>query len=99
MGAHLAMALMASCVHWLPLVEDRAPSLPFVSCTHRCSGQGCTAPFLLRFLFKEPILLHFHATDNSLSDTAFHATEGDPSNLQLCQRGEWEDRVLVETVL
>src|SRR6266496_4275628 len=34
-----------------------------------------------------------------LSDTAFHAAEGDPSNLKLCQRGEWEDRMLVETVL
>jgi hypothetical protein len=34
-----------------------------------------------------------------LSDTAFHAAEGDPSNLTLCQRGEWEDRMLVETVL
>jgi hypothetical protein len=44
------MALMASCVQRLPLVEDRAPSLPFVSCTHRGSGQGCTATFMLRFL-------------------------------------------------
>lgn len=34
-----------------------------------------------------------------LSDTAFHAAEGDPVNLKLCQRGEWEDRILVETVL
>src|SRR5918911_2462814 len=34
-----------------------------------------------------------------LSDTAFHAAEGDPTNLKLCQRGEWEDRILVETVL
>ena len=34
-----------------------------------------------------------------LSDTAFHATEGDPANLKLCQRGAWEDRMLVETVL
>ena len=34
-----------------------------------------------------------------LSDTAFHATEGDPANLKLCPRGEWEDRMLVETVL
>jgi hypothetical protein len=32
-----------------------------------------------------------------LSDTAFHATEGDPANLKLCPRGEWEDRMLVET--
>src|SRR5439155_513818 len=34
-----------------------------------------------------------------LSDTGFHAAEGDPSNLKLCQRGAWEDRLLVETVL
>jgi len=34
-----------------------------------------------------------------LSDTGFHAAEGDPSNLKLCQRGEWNDRILVETVL
>jgi hypothetical protein len=34
-----------------------------------------------------------------LSDTAFHAAEGDPINLKLCPRGEWEDRMLVETVL
>jgi hypothetical protein len=34
-----------------------------------------------------------------LSDTAFHAAEGDPRNLKLCLRGEWEDRMLVETVL
>src|SRR5262245_9330265 len=34
-----------------------------------------------------------------LSDTGFHAAEGDPSNLKLYQRGEWEDRILVETVL
>jgi hypothetical protein len=29
-----------------------------------------------------------------LSDTGFHAAEGDPSNLKLCQRGEWQDRML-----
>src|SRR5262249_27390814 len=34
-----------------------------------------------------------------LRDMAFHAAEGDPTNLKLCQRGEWEDRMLVETVL
>src|SRR2546428_327994 len=34
-----------------------------------------------------------------LSDTGFHAVEGDPSNLKLCPRGEWQDRMLVETVL
>jgi hypothetical protein len=34
-----------------------------------------------------------------LSDTGFHAAEGDQSNLKPCQRGEWQDRMLVETVL
>ena len=34
-----------------------------------------------------------------LSDTGFHAAEGDPANLKLCQRGEWQDRLWVETVL
>jgi hypothetical protein len=34
-----------------------------------------------------------------LSDTAFHAAAGDPANLKLCQRGAWQDRLLVETVL
>src|SRR5262245_58450816 len=34
-----------------------------------------------------------------LSDTGFHAAAGDPANLKLCQRGEWQDRMLVETVL
>jgi hypothetical protein len=34
-----------------------------------------------------------------LSETAFHAAEGDPSNLTLCPRGAWQDRLLGETVL
>src|SRR5262249_31309490 len=34
-----------------------------------------------------------------LSDTGFHAAEGDPTNLKLCPRGEGEDCMLVETVL
>jgi hypothetical protein len=34
-----------------------------------------------------------------LRDTAFHAAEGTPANLTRCQRGEWQDRLLVETVL
>jgi len=33
-----------------------------------------------------------------LSDTAFHAAGGDPTNLTLCPRGAWQDRMLVETV-
>jgi hypothetical protein len=34
-----------------------------------------------------------------LSDTAFPAAEGDPTNRKFCQPGEWQDRLSVETVL
>jgi hypothetical protein len=36
-------------VHRLHLLEDSATALLLVSCTHRCSGQGGTGTFLLRF--------------------------------------------------
>ena len=29
----------------------------------------------------------------------FHAADGEPAHLKQCQRGEWQDRLLVETVL
>src|SRR5262249_58420414 len=34
-----------------------------------------------------------------LSDTGFQAAEGDPAPLTLCRRGEWEERLVVATVL
>jgi hypothetical protein len=34
-----------------------------------------------------------------LGDTGFHAAAGNPSNLKLCRRKEWNTRMLVETVL
>ena len=34
-----------------------------------------------------------------LSDTGFHAAEGDSANRNVCPRGAWQDRLLVETVL
>ncbi len=33
------------------------------------------------------------------SDTGFHAKTGDPSNLKLCPKGQWNDRMVIETVL
>jgi hypothetical protein len=32
-------------------------------------------------------------------DTGFHRKEGDPSNMKVCKRGEWNVRMIVETVL
>jgi hypothetical protein len=33
------------------------------------------------------------------ADMGFHAKEGDPPNMKLCHRGEWNGRMIVETVL
>ena len=34
-----------------------------------------------------------------LADQSFQAAAGDPPNLKLCRRGQWNDRMRVETVL
>jgi len=34
-----------------------------------------------------------------LADTGFHAAAGDPPDLKICQRGQWNDRMVVETAL
>ncbi len=34
-----------------------------------------------------------------LGDMGSHAREGDPANLKLCERGQWNERMMVETVL
>jgi hypothetical protein len=57
-------------------------------CHRQCADN--TFQWLIR-QFEEQMII--------LSDTAFHVAEGDPTNLKLCPRGEWEDRMLVETVL
>ncbi len=34
-----------------------------------------------------------------LVDTDFHGKSGDPANMQVCKRGTWNTRMLIETVL
>jgi len=46
-----------------------------------------------------PLLEAFEGEMIVLSDTGFQAKEGDPPNLKLCERGPWNTRMLVETVL
>ena len=46
-----------------------------------------------------PLIKSFEEEMIVLSDSAFHAKEGDPVNLKLCERGTWNTRMLVETVL
>jgi hypothetical protein len=54
------------------------------------NGQDSTLHPLIR-LCDEPMLI--------LSETAFPTAEGDPAHLKRWARGEWNDRLLVETVL
>jgi hypothetical protein len=46
-----------------------------------------------------PMIETFAEERIGLSDAAFHAKEGDPGNRKLCDRGRWNTRMLVETVL
>lgn len=34
-----------------------------------------------------------------LADQGFHSAEGDPPNLKICKRGQWNDRMVIETML
>ena len=46
-----------------------------------------------------PLIERFKEQMVILGDTGFHSAEGDPPNLKLCQRREWNERLWVETVL
>jgi hypothetical protein len=46
-----------------------------------------------------PLIKKFDEQMIVFTDRGFHAKEGDPSNMKVCQRGTWNDRMTVETVL
>jgi len=47
----------------------------------------------------QDLVLRFQDDMVVFSDMGFHSAQGDPPNLKLCRRGEWNDRMMVETVL
>jgi len=47
----------------------------------------------------QPLIQQFEETMIIFGDTGMHAQAGDPANLRVCRRGEWNDRMMVETVL
>jgi hypothetical protein len=47
----------------------------------------------------QPLLAQCADTMIVLTDTGFHAQTGDPVNMQVCPRGSWNTRMLVETVV
>ena len=46
-----------------------------------------------------PLIERFEESMVILGDNGFHSASGDPSNLKVCKRGEWNERMKVETVL
>ena len=46
-----------------------------------------------------PLVEYFEGKMIVLTDTGFHSRQGDPPNMKVCQRGKWNDRMVVETVL
>ena len=47
-----------------------------------------------RFL---PLLANYDGAMIVLTDTGFHRAKGDPANVKICKRGQWNVRMIVET--
>jgi hypothetical protein len=47
----------------------------------------------------QPLVARFVEEMVVLTDGGFHAHTGDPPNMKVCHKGEWNDRMAVETVL
>jgi hypothetical protein len=47
----------------------------------------------------QPLVAQFEEDMIVLADSGFHAKTGDPRNLKICPRGQWNVRMVVETVL
>jgi hypothetical protein len=47
----------------------------------------------------QPLVTQFAEEMIVLTDSGFHAHTGDPPNMKVCHKGEWNDRMGVETVL
>ena len=45
----------------------------------------------------QPVIKNFEHQMIVLADSGFHAKQGDPKNLKLCARGQWNEPMLVET--
>ena len=46
-----------------------------------------------------PLIEAFDEVMLVLADQGFHSKTGDPANMKVCQRGEWNVRMIIETVL
>ena len=47
----------------------------------------------------QPLIKKYEEKMILFGDGGFHSSDGDPANFKLCHRGEWNNRMLIETVL
>ena len=47
----------------------------------------------------QPLIRQFEQKMIVFGDSHFHSKDGDPSNFKLCPRGQWNNRMMIETVL
>ncbi len=47
----------------------------------------------------QPMVSAFEEVMVVLTDAGFHRKSGDPTNMKVCERGTWNERMMVETVL
>jgi hypothetical protein len=57
------------------------------------------APANIHDVHFQPLVQAVQAHMVVLADSSFHAATGDPPNLKVCRRGEWNERMIIETVL
>ena len=56
-------------------------------------------PMIEQFVHTDPTTRQVSVDMIVLTDTGFHAKQGDPANMKVCARGTWNVRMIVETVL
>ena len=62
------------------------------------SAWGCATANVHDTTF-HPLVAQFAGEMIVLVDGGFHAASGDPENMKICRKGEWNERMMVETVL
>lgn len=62
------------------------------------TGWGCDTANVYDATF-HPLIGQFDEKMIVLTDAAFHSKLGDPSDMKICERGKWNQRMVIETVL
>ncbi|RYX84475.1 transposase [bacterium] len=72
---------------WFVLINQQGLIVRIGCCSANCHATlfGCVIES-----FEEKMIV--------LADKGFHAQQGDPMNLKICEKGQWNERMLIETL-